>query len=213
MVTPAHGVERGAGEPASRGQQKAGDGSARNVQPGGERWPRAAGVEVAGVRSRTHLPDARSSAASTGAARAPPLPRDSVPAAAGAPGPESHGRYRGGQSGDRPRARGGVHRGRWEGNSSLQLPQRQPTALPGNSIAPASVRCSRAFARSSPKAAAGFPAATLRPLRTGAPPSCWRREAYSAHARWARRAGVPLFGAEGLDCAAAAAGALPLRFG
>lgn len=165
------------------------------------------------MRSRTHLPDARSAAASTGAARAPPLPRDSVPAAAGAPGPESHGRYRGGQSGDRPRARGGVHRGRWEGNSSLQLPQRQPTALPGNSIAPASVRCSRALARSSPKAAAGFPAATLRPLRTGPSPSCWRREACSAHARWARRAGVPLFGAEGLNCAAAAAGALSLRFG
>lgn len=41
-----------------------------------------------------------------------------------------------------------------------------------------------------PPAAAGFPAATLRPLATWPPPSWWRREEYSAHA-CAEIAGVP----------------------
>lgn len=64
----------------------------------------------------------------------------------------------------------------------------------------------------SPEVAAGFPAATLRPLSTGPSPSWWRREVDSAHARWERLARVPLLRNEGLDCAAAAVYALPLRY-
>lgn len=57
-------------------------------------------------------------------------------------------------------------------------------------------------------AAAGFPAATLRPLAIWPPPSCWRREERSAHAR-PELAGVPLPCGE--DASAQPRG--PLRFG
>lgn len=70
-----------------------------------------------------------------------------------------------------------------EGNCVLHLPHQQPTTVPGNSIEPTSVRCSRTLARRSPPpAAARLPAATPRPLATCPPPSCGRWEEYTAHA-------------------------------
>lgn len=90
----------------------------------------------------------------------------------------------------------------------VHLPHRCPTTLAGNSIAPTSARCSRAFAPQHPPAAAGFPAATLRPLAIWPPPSCWRREEPSAHACSAI-AGVPRPCEEGTP----AQPRWPLRFG
>lgn len=127
------------------------------------RWegPSLGGAEREGERSRgrtpdacslTHLPDVRPAARSTDAAGALPLLRDTGFAAAGAPEPKSVKWSRSGQSGLGTRAREAYIGG--SGSPGRQfvvhLPYRHPTALPGNSIAPTSARCSRAFARGSP---------------------------------------------------------------
>lgn len=119
---------------------------------------RVAGGGDAGACSLTHLPDARPAARSTDAARALPLLRDTAFAAAGAPEPGRGKWSRAGKAASGPEP--------WEayiGGSGgpgrevvVHLPHRYPTALPGNSIAPTSARCSRAFARSSPQQRPGF---------------------------------------------------------
>lgn len=117
----------------------------------------------------THLPDVRPAARSTDASQALPHLRDTAFATAGAPEPESREWYRSGQSGLQTWAQGGVHRGHWWPGK----------ATPCTACSTASNNASREQHRTKlsplfpglrsqlPLAAAGFPAATLRPSLLG----------------------------------------------
>lgn len=175
-----------------RGDKRAAESGRTAACSGGAKSRRLAGGGDANVCSLTHLPDARPAARSTGAARELPLMRDN--AAFAAPGPEGREWYRSGQSGYRTQAQGGVHRGHSGRQPRLHLFHQYPTTLPGDSIAPTSARCSRAFARSSPQQRPGFrrqhPAPSLLGLRhlVGGGKNTARMRACSASRSPAKRA-------------------------
>lgn len=95
-----------------------------------------------------------------------------------------------------------------EGNSVFTFLTGTQQRLPGTASRQPRPAAPGPWPAAPPPAAAGFPAATLRPLAIWPPPSCWRREEYSAHA-CPGIAGVPLPCEEGTN----AQPRWPLRFG
>lgn len=195
VATPARGVKRKSASPRpAEGRRGAGPeradrraaepgrpGRVPAQPPGWESPARAAALtcHTLAPRPQARAPPGRLPSPGTRPRPPPELraPRVTGGTEAGnaATGPELREAYIGGAGKATPRST-------FLSGSRLRFPgtaSRQPqSAAPGPSP------------EASLKVAAGFPAATLRPLSTGPSPSCWRREAESAHARRERRPAV-----------------------